>query len=563
MKFMKLLLQKLKKSDRGNYMKIKLFRNALISAAVILLFAGFSDIYLEINKNIELFSKVYKEISFNYVDEVDPEHFMIAGIEGMLSSLDPYTIFIDEKKKEDIDLITNGKYGGIGISIGVRGDKVTVVEVMDGYSAQKQGIRVGDNIIEAAGVKITPNNVDDISSLVKGDPGSTVYLRILRDEITDTLDFDIVREEVIIKNLTYAGFYPENSNNVYLKLNNFSRSASDEIKKALKDLKSEKEIKSVVLDLRGNPGGLLDIAVDICDKFLMKELLIVTTKGRSPASIKEYFSTQEPMIGDAKLVVLINEGSASASEIVAGAIQDHDRGVILGTRSFGKGLVQTISPLSYNTSLKITTAKYYTPSGRCIQKIDYSDNSEVIAEQDSIVSGEFLTDNKRVVLSKGGIMPDSTIEYIVEGKITRELLAHGVIFKFANHYYYQNPEMDFDGIDDKTLMKEFINYTREQNFQYKSEAETHLSQLIGDVDEKYTSITEELNNLKSRISDLKNNDFEFYGDEILSEIKEELALRYTGMEGRIKQHLKSDVQFQSAIKVMENSKVYEKLLNLN
>jgi carboxyl-terminal processing protease len=544
-------------------MKIKLFRNALISAAVILLFAGFSDIYLEINKNIELFSKVYKEISFNYVDEVDPEHFMIAGIEGMLSSLDPYTIFIDEKKKEDIDLITNGKYGGIGISIGVRGDKVTVVEVMDGYSAQKQGIRVGDNIIEAAGVKITPNNVDDISSLVKGDPGSTVYLRILRDEITDTLDFDIVREEVIIKNLTYAGFYPENSNNVYLKLNNFSRSASDEIKKALKDLKSEKEIKSVVLDLRGNPGGLLDIAVDICDKFLMKELLIVTTKGRSPASIKEYFSTQEPMIGDAKLVVLINEGSASASEIVAGAIQDHDRGVILGTRSFGKGLVQTISPLSYNTSLKITTAKYYTPSGRCIQKIDYSDNSEVIAEQDSIVSGEFLTDNKRVVLSKGGIMPDSTIEYIVEGKITRELLAHGVIFKFANHYYYQNPEMDFDGIDDKTLMKEFINYTREQNFQYKSEAETHLSQLIGDVDEKYTSITEELNNLKSRISDLKNNDFEFYGDEILSEIKEELALRYTGMEGRIKQHLKSDVQFQSAIKVMENSKVYEKLLNLN
>lgn len=560
---MKLLLQKLKKSDRGNYMKIKLFRNALISAAVILLFAGFSDIYLEINKNIELFSKVYKEISFNYVDEVDPEHFMIAGIEGMLSSLDPYTIFIDEKKKEDIDLITNGKYGGIGISIGVRGDKVTVVEVMDGYSAQKQGIRVGDNIIEAAGVKITPNNVDDISSLVKGDPGSTVYLRILRDEITDTLDFDIVREEVIIKNLTYAGFYPENSNNVYLKLNNFSRSASDEIKKALKDLKSEKEIKSVVLDLRGNPGGLLDIAVDICDKFLMKELLIVTTKGRSPASIKEYFSTQEPMIGDAKLVVLINEGSASASEIVAGAIQDHDRGVILGTRSFGKGLVQTISPLSYNTSLKITTAKYYTPSGRCIQKIDYSDNSEVIAEQDSIVSGEFLTDNKRVVLSKGGIMPDSTIEYIVEGKITRELLAHGVIFKFANHYYYQNPEMDFDGIDDKTLMKEFINYTREQNFQYKSEAETHLSQLIGDVDEKYTSITEELNNLKSRISDLKNNDFEFYGDEILSEIKEELALRYTGMEGRIKQHLKSDVQFQSAIKVMENSKVYEKLLNLN
>ncbi|HEY7751100.1 MAG TPA: S41 family peptidase, partial [Ignavibacteriaceae bacterium] len=325
-----------------NKLKMKL----IISGIVLVLFlsgfyAGKGDVYFEISKNLELFSQVYKEISLNYVDEVDPEQFMRAGISGMLSSLDPYTIFIDEKKKEDIELITNGKYGGIGISIGIRGTDITVVEVMDGYAAQRQGIQIGDVIIEADGVKLSSENVDEISSLVKGEPGTTVGLVIVRNELLDTIRFELVREDIIVKNLTFAGFYPENSNNVVLKLSNFSRSASDEIKNTLRTLRSEKEIHSVVLDLRNNPGGLLDIAVDLCAKFIKKDELIVTTKGRDPSSHKSYYSMEEPLIPSAKLVVLINEGSASASEIVAGAIQDHDRGIILGTQSFGKGLVQT------------------------------------------------------------------------------------------------------------------------------------------------------------------------------------------------------------------------------
>jgi carboxyl-terminal processing protease len=328
-------------------------------------------------------------------------------------------------------------------------------------------------------------------------------------------------------------------------------------------LKSEKEIKSVILDLRGNPGGLLDIAVDISDKFLDKELLIVSTKGRSPASLKEYFSTQEPMIGDSKLVVLINGGSASASEIVAGAIQDNDRGVIIGSRSFGKGLVQTINPLSYNTSLKITTAKYYTPSGRSIQKIDYSDNSDVIADSDSIISGEFLTGNKRVVYSKGGILPDSTVEYYVEGKITRELLAHGIIFKFATNFFYKNQDADFSEINNEKLFEEFKQFAHDQKFEYKSDAETHLSLLIEDIEEKYVSFTEELTDLKTRVSELKKKDFELFEVEILNEIKEELAVRYYGMEGRIKEHLKNDIQFQVALNVLNDSKLYKNLLNVN
>ena len=544
-------------------MKFKHLKVYLIGTVIVLLFAGFTDIYFEINKNLELFGKVYKEISFNYVDEVDPEQFMRAGIQGMLSSLDPYTIFIDEKKKEDIDLITNGKYGGIGISIGVRDDKVTIVEVMEGYSAQRQGLEVGDIIIEAAGVKIGTNNLDEISSLVKGDPGTTVSLKIVRDELKDTIDFDVVREEVIIKNLTYAGFYPEGSNNLYLKLSNFSRSASEEIRDAIKDAKAQKEIKSVVLDLRGNPGGLLDIAVDICDKFLPKDYLIVSTKGRSPSSIKEFYSTQEPLLKDAKLIVLIDGGSASASEIVAGAIQDHDRGIILGTKSFGKGLVQTITPLSYNTSLKITTAKYYTPSGRCIQKIDYSDNNDVIAEEDSIVSGKFLTDHKRVVYSKGGISPDTTIAFNIEGKLTQELLAHGLFFKFANHYYYQHTDENYNSIKDEDLLTQFKDFINNENFVYKSDAEDHVDELISDLSGNYPNLTNEVGRLKAEITNLKKNDFNLYKDEILRELRTEIAYRYLGSDARIKEQLNCDMQFQSALNIFNNPIVYNKLLHLN
>jgi len=545
-------------------MIFKKLRFVAVPVFIVLLFSGFSgmgDIYLEISKNIELFSRVYKEISYNYVDRIDPEQFMRAGIRGMLSSLDPYTIFIDEKKKEDIDLITNGKYGGIGISIGVRGKQVTVVEVMDGYSAQRQGIKIGDIIIEAAGVAINSDNVDEISSLVKGEPGSTVELRIIRNEYSDTLDFNIVREEVIVKNLTYAGFYPDDGNTVYLKLSNFSRAASDEIKIALRQLKSEKNIESIILDLRGNPGGLLDIAVDICDKFLQKDQLIVTTRGRDVSSERNYYSVQEPMIGDAKLVVLINGGSASASEIVAGAIQDHDRGLILGTKSFGKGLVQTITTLNFNTSLKITTAKYYTPSGRCIQKIDYSENSDVIKD-DSIESDyKYFTDSKREVYSKGGITPDSTVKFSINGNITKELLAQGFFFHFANYYSFNNPNQDFNKISDDELLIQFKDYIDSEDFEYHSKAEKEIDILINDISESEEPLSEELKTIKAKLHELDKSEFVIYKDEIRMTVMTELASRYLGLEGRIKERLKTDTQVQSALGILENVEVYNDLLN--
>lgn len=526
-------------------------------------YSGSDDIYFEISKNMELFSKVYKEISFKYVDEIDPEHFMRAGIRGMLSSLDPYTIFIDEKKKEDIDLITNGMYGGIGISIGVRGDHVTVVEVMDGYAAQRQGIKIGDIIMEAAGVKISTDNVDEISSLVKGEPGTSVELKIIRNEFRDTLEFDIAREEVIVKNLTFADFYPSNTGNVYLKLSNFSRSASEEIKSTLKELRVKKEIKSVILDLRGNPGGLLDIAVDVSDKFLPKDDLIVSTRGRDISSEKKYFSVQEPIIGSSKLVVLINGGSASASEIVAGAIQDHDRGLILGTKSFGKGLVQTITPLNYNTSLKITTAKYYTPSGRCIQKVDYSENNDVIRTDDSGSDFKYFTDSKREVYSKGGITPDTTIKFGISGNLTRELLAQGYFFKFANYYSFNNPGIEFNSIEDDVLLEEFKKYLRSEGFEYESKAEKEISYLIKGVSVNDESLRTELEKIKTELSKLYKSELRIYTEEILNEIKTELASRYLGLEGRIKEQLSSDIQVQAALSILQDKVTFNKLLNIN
>lgn len=543
-------------------------RILLVTSLTFTLLFGFgffvsnSDIYFEISKNLELFGKVYKEISFNYVDEIDPQEFMRAGIKGMLSKLDPYTIFIDEKNQDDIDLLTNGKYGGVGISIGVRNDKVTVMEVLDGYAAQKQGVRIGD-VITGIGEKIvTPDLIDEISSMVKGEPGTEVQIQVLRYGEEDTLKFKLIREEIIIKNIVFADFYPENSNNVYIKLANFSRSASDEMRTSLKNLKTKKEIKSIVLDLRGNPGGLLDVAVDICDKFLNKDLLIVSTRGKDISSEKKYFAIEEPLARNEKLVVLINESSASASEIVAGAIQDHDRGVILGTQSFGKGLVQTITPLSFNTSLKITTAKYYTPSGRCIQKINYSKDNSVIPETDSLKKGIFSTDNKRVVYSAGGITPDTIVLNRIDGELVKDLLAKGKIFTFSDDYLYKNENLDFNKINDAKLLKDFNEFLINTKYKFESSVDKKLTEVVELLNKNNSSkeIISTIEDLKIKVDNLFEKDFQDNRESILEELKIELASRYYGINGAIKESLKYDKQFNYAVQLFNNESVYSNLL---
>lgn len=547
-----------------NRKKIKII---LVSFFVAVFFTGFvfvTDKYFEISKNIELFSKVYKEVTFNYVEDIDPAQFMRAGINGMLGSLDPYTIFIDENKKKDYDLLTTGKYGGIGVSIGVRGEKVTIINVFDGYSSQRQGLRVGDVLIEVGGTKITPDNIDFISSLVKGEPGTTVNLKVKRNGDKDTLSFNLVREIVIVKSLLYAGFYPKNSNIVYLKLSNFSRSASDEIRRALKDLRKEKTIKSIVLDLRGNPGGLLDVAVNLCDDFLPKGNLIVTTLGREKTNENKFYSLHKPLIENAKIVVLINGASASASEIVSGALQDHDQAVIVGTKSFGKGLVQTITPLNYNTSIKITTAKYLTPSGRSIQRIDYSKDNKVIAKSDSIVKTSFKTGNKRTVFSGGGIIPDTTVKRKKLSEITKALLAKGIFFTFADHYYYAHRKINFNKLNDHALLNDFKKYLISNKFKYKSKSEKELNQLIANLKNKtvYKNVIGKLHKIKNEMKELHKKAIDSNKKDILDQLKSELASRYKGANGRIEELLKHDNQFQFAVKLTNNKKLYRKLLQV-
>lgn len=526
-------------------------------------FAAKSDIYFEIAKNLEILGKVYKEISFNYVDDINTQEFMRAGIKGMLSTLDPYTVFVDESRQQDIDLMTHGKYGGIGVSIGIRGDNVTIVEIIGGYSAQRQGIRVGDIIIEAGGKEISPKNVDEVSSLVKGEPGTYVDLKIIRQGLKDTISFSILREEITLKNITYAGFFPEQSSNVYIKLSNFNRTAGEELRTHLKMLAEEKTIKSIILDLRGNPGGLLDAAVDVCEKFLAKDELVVSTKGRENSSLKKYYSRQQPIVSNEKLVVLINGSSASASEIVAGAIQDHDRGIILGTQSFGKGLVQTIIPLTNNTSLKITTAKYYTPTGRSIQKIDYSKDNPIIENADSILVDLYQTDNKRAVFSAGGITPDTTVEFNRISELTQQLLAQGIIFSFADEYFYENSNIKYDDITESVLFDRFRSFLLSRNFKYSSSLQNKLDQIIIEIEksEESASVIESFKNLQTKLNFSVDKELEKNRAEILAEVKAELASRYIGNEKSLKERLISDNQIKAALDVLSNDEIYNKILN--
>ncbi len=541
---------------------MKIRKILVISAASIILFSGFitrdNDIYLEINKSIDIFGRVYKEVALNYVEPLKPEEFMLAGINGMLSSLDPYTNFIDQGQQRDIDIITKGRYGGIGASVGVRNDKVTIVDLIEGYSAQRQGMRIGDVIIKIDDNAVSKENVEDLSELLKGDPGSSLKVIVKREAVDEPITFNLIREDIEVKNVTYYGFVPVESGNAYIKVSGFSRSAGDEVKKAVLELKSKKNISSLVLDLRGNPGGLLDAAIDVAEKFLKKGQLIVSVKGRDTLSNKNYYSNEEPLLPDTKMVLLIDEGSASASEILAGAIQDHDRAALIGTNSFGKGLVQTILPLSYNTSLKITTARYYTPSGRSIQKIDYSEKNKVFEQYTGIKSEEFNTDGKRKVYSGGGILPDSVVKNVSNSLYVQSLLAEGMFFKFATNYFSTDPKRLWKNVKPELLIKEFSEYIKSQNFSFVSKSEKLIDQLINSGTEENIdkAFLESLSKQKKQIDLNHNIELEKYRDDVIFEINEELAARTDGREGRIKESLKFDRQFLAAYQILNDDKKY-------
>ena len=525
---------------------------------------GDSDKYFEIAKSIDIFGRIFKEINRNYVDEIDVQEFMLAGIKGMLSSLDPYTVYLDKNLQKDFEIITKGKYGGIGATVGIQNGKVTVIDLIEGYSAQRQGIRIGDVIVQVDSFEVSKKNYGELGSYLKKKPGTQIKVTVERDGFSEPIVFDLVAEEVEIKNVPYYGFIPKDGNNAYIKLSGFSRSAGEEVKHALLEMEKKREVKSIVLDLRGNPGGLLDAAIDVSDKFLKSGKIIVGVNGRDIRKNVVYKAVEKPVAGSRALAVLIDGGSASASEIVAGAMQDNDRAVIVGKNSFGKGLVQTVVPLSFNTSLKLTTAKYFTPSGRSIQKIDYSKDNKVFLHEASKPVSEYKTLSGRTVFPSGGIMPDTVVVSVSESNIIKQLLAKGMFFKFATFYFNTHPEMSMENLDDANLFEKFKEYLREHQFDYTSDSERLLKQLMKTIesDGLAENIKEDIETVTKKIKEEKCAAVEAHESEIISEIRKEFAARIFGRAGRIEEALKTDKQFETALNIISDKILYNKILNI-
>ncbi len=532
-------------------------------ALLALLTGGFmvksdADLFLKINKSIDLFGRVYKEITANYVDEIDPEKFMEAGIDGMLGTLDPYTVYIDKEDGDEVDLLTNGKYGGIGITIGVRDGAMRVISVMDGYSAQRQGILPGDVLLEVGGVPIASKKPDEVRNLTRGEPGTEITVKVQREDEPSPLEFVLLRQEIQVKNVTYADFVAPGIG--YVRLERFSRRASEEVRQAIKDLKLKGNLKGLVLDLRGNPGGLLDAAVEVAGKFLPRGSMIVSTKGRSQETDKKYYSTEEPILPTAPVIVLTDRGSASASEIVSGALQDLDRAVIVGTRTFGKGLVQTILPLDYGAQLKITTARYYTPSGRCIQEIDYmhKDRNGVFAITPDSLRKEFKTAHGRMVFEHGGVTPDSVVKEGDEGPMVKELQRRSLFFKFVNKYVADHKTTTFTGVTNE-ILNAFHAYLDEIKFDYQEDSEVKVKELRDMADKTHYSkdVLSDIDHLLGAFKKEKGRGFDRYSDHIADELNIEFSARLMGEKGRIKASLEDDPQLKVAVGMLKNNRVYE------
>jgi len=521
------------------------------------------DNSFEIAKNIDIFATMYKEVNNYYVDEVNPNKIMRTGIDAMLKSLDPYTVFISEDQIEDYRTMTTGEYGGIGATVGTRNGKTLIIMPFEDSPARKSGLKIGDEILQINEVKTQGKNQNDISRLLKGQPGTEVELVVKRYGATQTEKIKIKRERIKVNNVPFSDLVAEGVG--YIQLTEFTQGASESIRKALEDLKS-KGAKSIILDLRGNPGGLLHEAVNICNLFLNKDLDIVFTKGKIAEWNKTYKSLRPAVDTEIPLVVLANGRSASASEIVSGVIQDYDRGVLLGQRTFGKGLVQSTRPLSYNSQVKITVAKYYIPSGRCIQAIDYShkdDEGKASKIPDSLRRA-FKTKAGRVVYDGAGLEPDVVVEKENLSPIAQSLVNKNLIFEYANEYALKNasikPAKEFKLTD--TEYQAFVNWVKTKDYAYTTEAEKSYQNLVeaAKKDKTYDQIQNDLNALKNKISKNKEADLITFKNEIKELLEEEICARYYFEKGQVEARFDNDKELQEAIKILQNPERYKKIL---
>ena len=547
-------------------MKKKIVGICVVAVAVISLsFTPPAERYFEIAKNLEIFASVFKEVNNLYVDEINPNKTIRIGIDAMLGSLDPYTNFISEDQVEDFRTQNTGQYGGIGAVTRTMGNRTVVTMVYEEYPAFKNGLKIGDEVLKMDGVDLSKLTLEEANHLMRGQVGTPVKLTVKRMGQKDPIDIEFKREKIKISNVPYFGMIAPDIG--YVQLTEFTVDAGKEVKNAVVALK-EKGAKHIVLDLRGNPGGLLHEAVNICNIFIPKGKKVVDTKGKVTENNITYETLNNPVDLEIPIVVIINRGSASASEIVAGTLQDYDRALVLGERSYGKGLVQIPRPLSYNSQVKITTAKYYTPTGRCIQVLDYSHRREDGSAgtiPDSLKK-EFSTTRGRKVFDGGGIDPDVKIESTEPAMITQVLFREGLLFDFATQYAYAHatiPEAKSFSLTEQEY-QEFVTWSKTKAVTYESSLETELNNLVAMAkrERSYDDLKPQLDLIKARIADGRKNDLINFKDQIKPLLEEEIVSRYYFEKGTVEARFKNDNEVKKAMDVLHNQSEYKKILRI-
>ncbi len=544
-------------------MKKRYLLLAFVTSLALVSFTPPAERYFEIAKNLDIFASLFKEVNALYVDEVNPNQLMRVGIDAMLNSLDPYTNFISEDEVEDYRTLNTGQYGGIGALTRQIENRTVVSMVYEAYPAYKNGLRVGDEIIKMNDIELSKLSHDEANQLMRGQVGTIVKLSVKRLSADKLIDLEFKREKIKVSNVPYFGMITTTVG--YVQLSDFTPDAGQEIKNAVVSLR-EKGAKNIILDLRGNPGGLLLEAVNICNIFIPKGKKVVSTKGKVEDSNFVYETKFNPIDIEIPLVVLINRGSASASEIVAGTIQDYDRGIVIGEKSYGKGLVQVSRPLSYNSQVKITTAKYYTPSGRCIQVLDYGHRREdgsVGSIPDSL-KREFKTSNGRTVYDGGGIEPDVKVLSMEVSSLTQALFLQGFIFDYANLYASKNAAIakadqfkltDFE-------YQEFVTWVKSKNFKYQSSLDLQLVALAATSkkERSYGDLKPQFEQIEQTLLENKKNEFITFKDQVKGILEQEIAARYYLEKGKAEVGFKSDADIKEAISLFSKPDQYAKIL---
>ncbi len=537
-----------------------------IAGGSFLSYSFVNDYYFEVGKNLDIFTTLFRDVNIYYVDSLQPGDLMKKGVDAMLSTLDPYTVYIPESEIEDYKMThISSEYGGIGALVHQRNGNIEISEVYEGFPAQKNDIRVGDIILSVNGNTASSRTVDNITEFMKGQKGTSLKIVLRREGVAQPIEKIIIRDEIKFKNVPYYGMVSPNTG--YIKLTQFLENSGAEVKEALVTLKQNPSMKNVILDLRGNGGGLLREAVDIVNIFVDKNKKVVSQKGKVKEMNIDYFASKTAIDTEIPLIVLVDRGSASASEIVTGAIQELDRGVIIGQRSFGKGLVQQTYPLSYNTLLKVTIAKYYTPSGRCIQALDYThrkNDGSVSKVSDSLIT-EFKTKGGRSVFDGSGIFPDIYTDPDYYSNLAISLFSNFLVFDYVNKFAREHTSIPAakDYVMSEKEYQDFVAFLADKKYDYTDKTERKIQELkkVAQKDNHFDALRQEFEALDSKMKNYKANDLMNHHEEIREILEGEIASRYYYQKGRLEANFKHDKEVNKAIEVFGNPTLYSSILN--